>query len=218
MVTKICRTCNLKKELSNSNFYYRLKDGWSNECRECAIKKHKEYNLKNKNKINQKNREHYKIPEIREAKLEYGRKYKKEHREEKLIKDKMYRSSPKRKEARAKLEKSRKQKDKVYHLKCYVRNMIGFCLKYKNPKRCKKTEQITKLEISQLKEYLLKSYKDRYGIEWDGKEKVEIDHIKPLILATTEKEVYELCYYTNLQLLKSKDNIEKGIKYEMDVK
>ena len=58
--------------------------------------------------------------------------------------------------------------------------------------------------------YLLKTFKDRYGYEWDGKESVHIDHIMPLATAKTEEEVIKLCYYTNLQLLKAEDNWRKS--------
>lgn len=58
--------------------------------------------------------------------------------------------------------------------------------------------------------YLLKTFKDRYGYEWDGKEKISIDHIMPLATAKTEEEVIKLCYYTNLQLLKAEDNWRKS--------
>jgi hypothetical protein len=37
-----------------------------------------------------------------------------------------------------------------------------------------------------------------------------IDHIIPLSSANTEKEIYDLCHYTNLQPLWSEDNLKKG--------
>ena len=64
----------------------------------------------------------------------------------------------------------------------------------------------------QLKEHLYKTFFANYGYEYDGKEDVHIDHIVPLATANTEEEVIKLCHYTNLQLLKAKDNLEKGCK------
>jgi len=55
------------------------------------------------------------------------------------------------------------------------------------------------------------------GIEWNGIEKVQIDHIKPLKYAKTEEEVIKLCHYTNLQLLKEKDNLEKSFKLDWEL-
>ena len=49
---------------------------------------------------------------------------------------------------------------------------------------------------------------------YDNKEKVHIDHIIPLATAKTEEDVIKLCHYTNLQLLKAKDNLKKGAKKE----
>ena len=58
----------------------------------------------------------------------------------------------------------------------------------------------------------MKTYKNSYGVEWNEKEKVHIDHIIPLATAKTEEEVIKLNHYTNLQLLKAKDNLKKGSK------
>ena len=64
----------------------------------------------------------------------------------------------------------------------------------------------------ELKEHLYKTFFDNYGYDYDGKEDVHIDHIVPLAKADTEEEVKRLCHYTNLQLLKAKDNLQKYCK------
>lgn len=66
--------------------------------------------------------------------------------------------------------------------------------------------------------HLLTTFINNYGYEWDGKEPVHIDHIIPLATAKTEEEVIELCYYTNLQLLKAKDNLKKSCKLDFNKK
>ena len=48
------------------------------------------------------------------------------------------------------------------------------------------------------------------GMSWDNYGQWEIDHIKPLSLATTEDDVIRLCYYKNLQPLWKKDNNKKS--------
>ena len=60
--------------------------------------------------------------------------------------------------------------------------------------------------------HLLKTYKNNYGIDWDGIVEVEIDHIYPLSKAQTEEEVIKLCHYSNLQLLTKEDNRKKRDK------
>ena len=46
-------------------------------------------------------------------------------------------------------------------------------------------------------------------MEYNGTQKVHIDHIIPLATAQTEYDVYKLCHYTNLQLLNAEDNLKK---------
>lgn len=50
-------------------------------------------------------------------------------------------------------------------------------------------------------------------MNWENRNLWHIDHIKPLSLATTENELYELCHYTNLRPLWAIDNLKKGNKY-----
>ena len=82
-----------------------------------------------------------------------------------------------------------------------------------------KTEKIVGMPLNDLYIYLLKTFKNNYGYEWDGVEAVHIDHIKPLKQCNTEEEVIKCCHYTNLQLLKAKDNLKKGdkINWELEV-
>jgi hypothetical protein len=54
------------------------------------------------------------------------------------------------------------------------------------------------------------------GMTWDnwgiGKDKWNIDHIRPLASASDQQELEKLCHYTNLQPLWFIDNIVKGDK------
>ena len=82
--------------------------------------------------------------------------------------------------------------------------------KWRNENK-KHTEELTKCSLDYLVKYLLQTFKDNYGYEWDGKEQVHIDHIIPLATANTEQDIVKLCHYTNLQLLKAKDNLKNGV-------
>jgi len=50
------------------------------------------------------------------------------------------------------------------------------------------------------------------GMSWKNHGEWHIDHIIPLSSAKTEKELYELCHYTNLQPLWKTDNLSKNNK------
>lgn len=100
--------------------------------------------------------------------------------------------------------------DHIFKIKEQVRNMIRTSFRKKGLSKSKKTEEILGCNLNFFYEYLLKTFYNNYGYEYNFKERVEIDHIKPLKYATTEEEVIKLCHYTNLQLLKAKDNLEKS--------
>lgn len=76
------------------------------------------------------------------------------------------------------------------------------------------TKTILGCDFDTFYKHLLQTYRDNYGCEWDGIEPVHIDHKKPLKYAKTEEEVKKLCHYTNLQLLKKQDNLEKAAKLD----
>lgn len=50
------------------------------------------------------------------------------------------------------------------------------------------------------------------GMTWGNHGKWHVDHIIPLSSAHTEKEIYKLCHYTNLQPLWAFDNLSKNDK------
>jgi hypothetical protein len=79
--------------------------------------------------------------------------------------------------------------------------------------KSKKTEEILGCSWDQLKKHLEDKFNS--NMNWDnyGKYGWHIDHIKPISLANTEQEVYELSHYTNLQPLWWSDNIKKSNKY-----
>ena len=78
------------------------------------------------------------------------------------------------------------------------------------------TEEIIGMDIDEFVSYLLQTYKDFYGYEWDRKEKVHIDHIIPICTAKSEEDVIRLCHYTNLRLLNAFDNLSKSDKIDWE--
>lgn len=227
METKICKKCGMEKSIID----FRLKKSKNGDykiyycCKDCEKEIRKKYNSR---------------IEIKQKQHDYKQKYMKEHKEELKEKSKQYYLRPETKKKRKeyllknkehikimakkyreknreelnKKEREKRQNDYIYRLKNVVRKLVDRSFNYVNKEKCNKTKEIVGLSIDELENYLLQTFKDNYGYEWDGKEKVHIDHIIPLAIAKTEQDVIRLCHYTNLQLLKAKDNLKKGTKLD----
>lgn len=199
METKICKKCGLEKPIEKFRKWYsslRNKYYYRNKCRECERKQNNEYNREKYNNGGKEIDKKY-HDEHKEFYREYNKKYYQEHKEK---------INKKRKE--------RKWNDRTFYLTINVRKSILNSFGRKSYKKPNKTEKITGLKNEQMTKYLLKTFKNRYGYEWNGVEPVHIDHIVPLATAKTENDVIKLCHYTNLQLLKAEDNLKKGAKLE----
>lgn len=222
METKICKQCKKEKNITE----FRLnKKYYSNICRECEKENSYKYYLNHKEE-----RKKYTENHKQEAK-EYQKEYGKTHKENHNIANKKYREKNKEKikitakkyrdthkKERNEKRKLKKEKNKCYKLKEQTRNMIYKSFDRKGLGKSKKTEEIIGISHKEFYEYLLNTFKNNYGYEWDGKEKVSIDHIIPLAIANTEEEIIKLCHYKNLQLLKLKDNLEKSDKLNWKIK
>lgn len=190
METKICKVCNMEKQLMEFNRN-------RNMCKLCQSKYFKEWRLKNKKYLN-----------------EYARQYKREHKEMYSISSKKHYKNNKDKINKRNLEytKRRRNNDKIFKLKDNIRKLTRNAFGRKDETKTKMTEEILGCDLKFFTEYLLQTFKKNYGYEWDGKEKVHIDHIRPLAIANKKEEIVELCNYRNLQLLKAEDNLQKGCK------
>ena len=236
MEFKKCRLCNEEKEINQfrkSGKYIR------NECKTCENKatierkkKNKKHILEMEKKWRDNNPE--KLQKYREKyydkikKKEYNKKYYEENKEyyKKHHKDYFNKNKDKIKENYKKWKKNniekvreyqrkdalKRKQDPLKKLELQLRNMINTSFKRKGQVKSKKLELICGLNSKELVNYLLNTFKENYGYEWNNTEKVHIDHIIPLKTAKTIEDVYRLCYYSNLQLLKPKDNFEKGAK------
>lgn len=230
METKICRICGIEKlltEYNKSGKYYRT------ECKECNKKIIKQWRKNNKqhikeysNKYHEENKELYKTCSKRyyennKEEINKRRKIYRNNNKDKIQEhDKKYYQNNKEKvKLRTKKYKNiRRKNDALYKLKCNIRGMIYTSFYKKDYVKKEKTEKILGCSIEYFIKYLLETYKNNYGCEWNGIEKVHIDHIIPLAIANTEEEVMKLCNYKNLQLLKAKDNLEKSDKINFAIK
>lgn len=223
---KICNICNKKKTIDSFRKY--LSNGKPyvyGSCKDCERLKNNEYNkthkqeqkqyfelnkdkiteykkqyyIKNKTEIDIKNKK-YAIEHKTELK-KYYKEYKKKHKEHYKTYFKEY-------------ERNRKQKDALYKMKTQIRNVILKSFKRKRYNKMNNTEIILGCTYIEFYQHLLNTYKSNYGIEWNEKTNVHIDHIIPLSTAKTEEDVIKLCKYTNLQLLNATDNMKKGSKMD----
>lgn len=236
---KICKKCGINKEIdkfkkfksSNGKYYY---TGDCKQCRnlaaldhnrqyrlthkkEIAIVKQKNYQ-KNKDEIRAKQKKYYE--ENKEIIKERARIYNNDNKEKIAILRKQYYILNRETilKEKYKYKKDKLQTDPMFKIKEQVRNMIRTSFRKKGLLKSKKTEEILGCNLDFFYKYLLKTFYNNYGYEYDFKECVEIDHIKPLKLAKTEQDVIDLCNYTNLQLLKSKDNLEKSDNLNWNLK
>lgn len=114
--------------------------------------------------------------------------------------------------------KTRKEKDPLFKIIIQVRSLVSASFTRRGYTKRSHTYEILGTDYNTFYNHLMKTFKKNYGYEWDGKEDVHIDHIKPLATAKTEEEIIKLCYYKNLQLLKAKDNLEKNDKIDWKLK
>jgi hypothetical protein len=98
--------------------------------------------------------------------------------------------------------------DPLFKLKKNVRNRIWFYTKFNG--KSKSTFKIIGISAEELKIYLESFFIE--GMSWQNYGIWHIDHIIPLDSANNEKELYDLCHYTNLQPMWGNENIRKGSK------
>ena len=215
-----CKKCTETKHLIDFPVNYQMILGVRNECKECTIKIKKEWNFNNKEKLKQysseyqiKNRLEIKIKnkifrtENKENIKKNGIIYRQKNLEKLRIKNQKY-----KKENNDKIKESKKIKykekmlfDPVFLCKERIRGLIIISVKKQGYTKKSKTFEILGCEYDFFKNYIEAQFKK--GMQWDN---IHLDHIKPISIAKTEKEVIELNHYTNFQPLFAKDNLQKG--------
>lgn len=228
MKEKKCRVCGLIKPISN--FYFRNDNNkYRSECIECNKKINKKYIINNKEKVKEisklyreRNRE-----QILQKKAQYRENNRETLREKakKYYKDNIEIIKIKRKEQKERSNETtriyvanRKKNDRIYAFKSRIRPWLIKSFTRKKYIKNSHLEEIVGKPIDELVQYLLQTYKNNYGYEWDYTEKVHIDHKTPLATAKTEDDVIKLCHYSNLQLLKAGDNLRKGAEINWKIK
>ena len=110
-------------------------------------------------------------------------------------------------EYRNNYNKNRKKQDSLYKLKCNLRSLISISFKNNNLPKNSKLLDILQCDFIFFKEYIENQFKE--NMNWNN---IHLDHIKPISLAKSEKEIIELNHYTNFQPLLKIDNLRKSNK------
>ena len=197
---KVCRKCNIEKELCEFHNDKKGQFGKVSICKNCVklyqnsrkdIRKEydKNYRENNKKRIDDrvsnyviKNKE-----KTRVRKLEWVKKNK--DKINKTIRD-------------------RKKNDPTFKLKTLYRSKINKILKTKN----EKTFDLIGCSPTELKLHLENKFIGEMCWETHGQFGWHIDHIIPLSSAKNDDELKKLCHYTNLQPLWWWENLEKRDK------
>lgn len=223
IMSKICRVCDVNKQISEYHKDKSRKDGIRSICKECSSNKNKKYYKDNKVKLSIKNKE-WRVNN-HDTIIERNKKWKEDNPEKYKEIQNTYIKKNKRKiqDYRNQYNKKRKKNDPVYNLRCGLSRTISDTLREGDFTKKSKTCEILGCSFEELKEYLELQFED--WMTWDNKgnpkdgilepnKSWDIDHIIPTSTAKTEEDIIRLNHYTNLQPLCSyvnrivkKDNI-----------
>jgi hypothetical protein len=204
---KTCSVCKIEKDISEFHKWKYGPDGYKRHCKICRKNETKTYYEKNKNDVIEK------VKKYRNQNLESVRKkrmdryYKNKEKESKYMSE--YRKKN-RKELTSKTLERRKN-DPIFHLIHTMSSRLRVFMKSKNLIKRNRTFSIVGCSPDELKKYLESKFV--VGMSWNNQGSWHIDHIVPLSSAQTEKEIYKLCHFTNLQPLWAEDNLRKGDKF-----
>jgi hypothetical protein len=197
MESKVCSKCGEDKPLTEFRNRTDSKDGKRGNCIICQDNYLKTYNKANADYIAIQRKGFY--DENQKRLLDIKKEYY-DANKERLIK------------RQTEYDRVKKQKDPIYRFKKNIRTMIGKSLTKKGYTKKSQSFLIIGCLQDEFIQYIESLWKpwmnwDNYGLYngeldygWD------IDHIIPLITATTEEEIIKLNHYSNLQPLCGKVN------------
>lgn len=176
---------------------------------------HREQQRMREQEWRDRNREHYRRKQNeyyhknKDKNKEWHKKWRDSHKEQIKESSKKYREENREKINQSHIE--RLHNDPIYKMKEQTRNMLRYALRSKGYHKSSRSADILGCDLDFFCKYLFKTWEKNYGKPWNG-EPYHIDHIVPLAIAKTEKDVIRLCHYTNLQLLTPEDNMAKHDK------
>lgn len=128
--------------------------------------------------------------------------------------NKKYMCKPEAKARHRDRVRNRRSKDLLFRLSGNVRNRLNSFLFKSTFSKRSNTIAYLGCTFEQLKEHVEGQF--RPGMSWEnygfGSNKWNIDHKTPLSSAKSERELYKLCHYSNLQPLWQMENFSKSNK------
>lgn len=116
------------------------------------------------------------------------------------------------------LKRERRKKDPIFKLEDNIRSLITGSFKNKNFRKNSKTQNILGCNIEDFKRHIESQFE--FWMTWDNHGKYnkdfktwQLDHIKPVSLATSEQELIEINHFSNFQPLEAILNLKKSNKY-----
>lgn len=190
---KICKNCNIEKDLNSFPKSKSHRLGVKNICKSCNNEYNKKHYIQNKEKINKKHKEY------RENNIEIEK-----------VRHENYRLANKKKVSE--YHKIRKLTDIKYKLSCNIRSLVSNSIRKMNYSKNSKTFNILGCSFNDFKKYLESKWEpwmnwNNYG-KYNGTENFgwDIDHIIPTSSAKSEHDILNINHYKNLQPLCSKIN------------
>jgi hypothetical protein len=201
MEKKICSKCKEEKEVCE--FYKNTKNPskYRGQCKKCMNTNSSTYYINNVEKISEKNKKfRTENPEINKEKCKTFREKNPENFKKWLEKNKEHRKD----------YINNYNLDPKNKLKNSLRSRVNELMnkKYNNPR----TLNLVGCNYEFLMSYIESKFTK--NMSWDnyGYYGWHLDHIIPLSTEKTEKEIYNLYHYTNLQPLWAEDNLKKSNK------
>lgn len=209
-----CSKCNIEKPLSD---YYFRKDTnkYLTICKSCCKNKQKKYykeHINNAHNYYVTHKDYFK-KYSKENGYKYKETCKKYYEDNKTMfqskQREYYKNNCDKVKAYNKQYKiNKKEHNEVYRKQCYISSRIRKIFNKKGECNLRSIESIIGIDCKGLYDYLLKTFKNNYGFEYNGCD-VHIDHKTPLSTVNTMNDLFKLNHYTNLQLLTPSDNMKK---------
>jgi hypothetical protein len=199
MYTKVCSVCQVKKSVDD---FEKRNDKPTYRCKVCASQYHKNYYIKNADKLKNK------TSEFRNNNPEYMKNWRKNNAEK--VTNQKINWCRKNKDKINENERNRRKNDIEYKIKKNLRRRVNQTITrdYKSSS----TLELLGCSTYDFLKYMESKFMD--GMNWDNYGQWHIDHIKPCSsFDLTNPEQQKLCFhYSNLQPLWAKDNISKSDK------